>query len=88
MNGRLTATSLPAGGETTFEPPRTDEDLFLYITEGSGQAQHNGQSPELGQYDVILAKPDVGETKIRAAQSEGLDYMSFYLPRFMGGDKS
>ena len=30
---------LPAGGATTLEAPAPGEDLFLYITDGTGQAQ-------------------------------------------------
>lgn len=88
MSGRLTATTLPAGGETIFAPPHDDEDLFIYITDGAGKAHHNGHSPDLGQYDVILANPEVGETKIAAADDQGLDYMCFYLPRFINGAAS
>ncbi|MCH7664070.1 MAG: hypothetical protein IH859_09425, partial [Chloroflexi bacterium] len=83
MHGRLTATTVPAGGQTTFEPPHADEDLFLYVTDGSGQAQHNGLTPDLGQYDVILANSQVGQTKMIAAGDESLDYLCFYLPKFL-----
>ncbi len=83
MHGRLTATSVQAGGNTQLEPPRQGEDLFLYVTDGSGQATHNGDAPALKQYDVILATPQVGETKITATEGEKLDYLSFYLPTFL-----
>ncbi|MEK6256604.1 MAG: pirin family protein [Chloroflexota bacterium] len=83
MTGRLTATSIPAGGETNIEPPRGDEDLFLYVTDGSGRAKHNGHAPVLAQYDVILANAEVGETSMLAADDSGLDYLSFYLPKFI-----
>ena len=88
MNGRLTASSLPAGGETIIEPPRVEEDMFLYVTDGKGKAQHNGVAPDLAQYDVILANAAVGETKIIAAEESSLDYLCFYLPRFMQLDGS
>ena len=83
MAGRLTATTVPAGGQTAFEPPHADEDMFLYVTDGSGQARHNGQASELGQYDVILANSQVGETKMIATGDASLDYLCFYLPKFL-----
>lgn len=83
MSGRLTATTLAPGGRTEIEPPRPGEDLFLYVTDGAGQAKHNGDAPSLGQYDVILARPDLNETTISAAADGSLHYLSFYLPPFM-----
>jgi redox-sensitive bicupin YhaK (pirin superfamily) len=82
MRGRLTATRLPAGGSTILEAPRSGEDLFLYITDGNGYAQHNGRAAALGQYDVILGTPEVGKA-ILAGGENGLDYLSFYLPSFI-----
>lgn len=85
MQGRLTATTVDPGGTTALIPPRPGEDLFVYVTDGTGSARHNGSSPALGQYDVILARPDVGETTQIAAGSEGpLHFLSFYLPEFLG----
>ncbi|MFC1961051.1 pirin family protein [Chloroflexota bacterium] len=66
MTGRLTATDIPAGGQTTLEAPRPGEDLFLYVTDGAGSATHNGSAIALGQYDTILARPDVGTVTVRA----------------------
>jgi redox-sensitive bicupin YhaK (pirin superfamily) len=83
MTGRLTATVLPAGGETIIEAPRPDEDLFLYITDGEGQAAMGDQAWVLGQYDVILATPEMPAARVRAGAKRGLDYLSFYLPRFL-----
>jgi hypothetical protein len=83
MHGRLTATSVQAGGSTRIEPPQEGEDLFLYVTDGGGAAKRNGAAPTLGQYSVILATPEVGETTITAGD-EGLHYLSFYLPGFLG----
>jgi len=56
--------------------------LFLYVTDGTGQANYDGKPVQLGQYDVILGTPDVQETVIQA-DAGGLDYLSFYLPRFL-----
>jgi redox-sensitive bicupin YhaK (pirin superfamily) len=82
MTGRLTATHLPAGGATHLEPPRPGEDLFLYVTDGAGDAA-NGSAHGLGQYDVILATPDTEAVTLKAVADTSLDYMSFYLPSFL-----
>jgi quercetin 2,3-dioxygenase len=84
MDGRLTATSIPAGGKTEIEAPRLGESLFLYITDGAGEAHYNGHADSLGQYDVILARPDVETIAVEAAPKESLHYLCFYLPEFMG----
>lgn len=83
MNGRLTATTIAAGGKATIETPKEDEDLFLYITDGAGQATHNGKNPILEQYDVIIGTPELTSTTITAGEDEKLDYLSFYLPKFL-----
>ncbi len=83
MNGRLTATTIEAGGSATIEEPKEDEDLFLYITDGKGQTKHNGKNPTLGQYDVIIATPELTPTTITATEGEKLHYLSFYLPKFL-----
>jgi hypothetical protein len=82
MQGRLTATSLPAHGTTTLQPPRDDEDLFVYITDGSGTAQMVTQSVPLSQYDVLLARPDAPIVTF-TADAASLDLLSFYLPKFL-----
>jgi redox-sensitive bicupin YhaK (pirin superfamily) len=82
MQGRLTATTVPAGGSTTIEAPRPGEDLFLYVTDGAGIAT-NGTTHNLGQYDVILARPETEAVTISAAPDTRLDYLSFYLPSFL-----
>ncbi|GAB4529138.1 MAG: hypothetical protein OHK0046_48760 [Anaerolineae bacterium] len=84
MTGRLTATTLQAGGTTQVELPREDEDLFLYVTDGTGQAGYLENETGLGQYDVILARADANTISISASGDETLHYMSFYLPRFLG----
>src|SRR5664279_3610137 len=38
MTGRLTATVVDPGGSTHIVAPRPDEDLFVYFTDGRGQA--------------------------------------------------
>jgi len=82
MTGRLTATTVNANGNAEVQVPRSDEDLFLYVTDGAGQATYDGKTVQLGQYDVILGTPDLQETLIQA-DAGGLDYLSFYLPRFI-----
>lgn len=83
MTGRLTATTVAANGTTTIEAPHPGEDLFLYVTDGGGQAAHNGSAPMLDQYDVILARPDAAPVTIQAAPESDLHFMSFYLPSFL-----
>jgi redox-sensitive bicupin YhaK (pirin superfamily) len=83
MTGRLSATVVQPGGTTTVENPRATEDLFLYVTDGSGRAAHQGTSSALGQYDVILARPDADAITLMADADTPLEYMSFYLPRFL-----
>lgn len=83
MTGRLTATTIPTGGITTVEAPRAGEDLFLYITDGTGRVAHDAVCRVLGQYDVVLARPDA-ETITIMADDTPLQYLSFYLPAFMG----
>jgi len=83
MTGRLTAATIDAGGTTTLQPPRSNEDLFLYVTDGTGQAQHDGQTVALGQYDVILATQDMGAATLSADAGNRLHFLSFYLPRFL-----
>lgn len=83
MTGRLTATRIPAGGHSQLIAPQPDEDLFLYVTDGAGSAV-NGGAQALGQYDVILARPQVETIALQAAADSELDFLSFYLPRFLG----
>jgi hypothetical protein len=83
MTGRLTASILPANGSTTLEAPRDDENLFLYITDGAGEVIEDGQTNQLGQYDVILAMPEMAAAQMKADSGSRLDYLSFYLPRFL-----
>lgn len=83
VNARLTATTVQPGGSTTIEAPQAGEDLFLYVTDGIGQAAYAGDSVVLGQYDVILAQPEMETAVIHAAEGAPLEYLSFYLPSFM-----
>ncbi len=83
MRGRLTAATLTAGGSSEIEAPNRGEDLFLYITDGAGQVTHDGQSYRLGQYDVILARPDMQAALISAEVGAPLHWLSFYLPHFL-----
>jgi redox-sensitive bicupin YhaK (pirin superfamily) len=83
MTGRLTAAIVNPGGKTELEPPCPGEDLFVYFTDGAGQVQYNGKTLTLGQYDVILARPDMEAATIMADTSAPLHFMSFYLPKFL-----
>lgn len=83
MTGRLTATTVDAGGSAVIAPPREGEDLFLYVTDGVGKTVHGGDGYALGQYDVILATNAVGEATIQAGDAAPLHYLSFYLPKFL-----
>ena len=62
-----------------------DEDLFLYVTDGAGSfvAENGREQGTLGQYDVILARPDVETVTVKAGTGRPLDFLSFYLPRFL-----
>jgi hypothetical protein len=53
------------------------------VTAGAGTfAAEKGESGALGQYDVILARPEVEKVEIKAAETP-LHFLSFYLPRFL-----
>ena len=84
MHGRLTATMLATVGATTVENPQVGEDLFLYVTDGTGQVTYEGDTYALGQYDVLLIRPDAEKVDITSSADDRLDYMSFYLPPFLG----
>jgi len=83
MTGRLTATILESGGTTTIEAPRNGEELFLYVTDGTGRFANDRTSDTLGQYDVILGTADMPETTLIADGDAPLELMSFYLEPFM-----
>lgn len=83
MQGRLTAGFVPPDGRTTLEAPTMGEDMFVYVTDGSGEAAYDGTTYDLGQYNVMLARPTMAEASLRAGQ-DGLNYLSFYLPAFLG----
>jgi redox-sensitive bicupin YhaK (pirin superfamily) len=83
MKGRLTATRVEPGSVAQLELPQPGEDLFLYVTDGKGELSRNGESTGIGQYDVVLARPEAGIAALESAQDESLDFMSFYLPKFM-----
>lgn len=82
VHGRLTSTIIPAGGQSTFEPPREGEDLFLYVVNGSGTANGSIPATPLNLYDVILATPDAASPTFTAGD-QSLNYLSFYLPSFI-----
>lgn len=83
VNARLTATTVRPGGVTPIERPRHDEDLFLYVTDGTGHVRYDMQTSELGQYDVILGTDDMTEAHLHADADAPLELMSFYLPKFL-----
>lgn len=84
MQGRLTALSLDQHGKTTLEAPHSQEELFLYVTDGAGTLKYNGETITLAQYDVIIARPDMDIASIQATDAEGLHLLNFYLQPFMG----
>lgn len=79
---RLTAASVPANGTTSLVLPRENEDVFVYVTDGTGSAEHDGHTNTLDQYDVLLATPHASTATIRAG-ANGLNFLSFYLPKFL-----
>lgn len=82
VNGRLTSTIIPAGGQSTFELPHEGEDLFLYIVNGSGTITRISEATPLGLYDVVLATPRATMPTFTAGE-EPLNFLSFYLPSFL-----
>lgn len=83
MDGRLAAVSIEPGGRAEIAPPREGEDLFLYVTDGAGEASLRGELAALGQYDVILARPDMSSLALSAPADGSLDTLCFYLPTFL-----
>jgi redox-sensitive bicupin YhaK (pirin superfamily) len=83
MDGRLSAVSIDTGGSAIIAPPREGEDLFVYLTDGSGETTIRGEAQPLGQYDVILARPDMPELAFSAQEGGSLDALCFYLPGFL-----
>ena len=57
--------------------------MFLYITDGAGHTNLSNTPTPLGLYDVLLARPDAPAMELRAAPDTSLNYLSFYLPRFL-----
>lgn len=80
---RLTATVVPPSGKVELEPPRKDEDLFLYVTDGTGQLDAPEQVNEMGQYDVLLARAGARDATLTASPTQSLHFMNFYLPAFL-----
>lgn len=84
VDARLTATWVDAGGTTYLEAPQEGEDLFLYVTDGEGESHLPDGTKALGQYDVILARPDAPQVAITSNPDNPLRFMSFYLKPFIG----
>ena len=82
MRGRLTAGSLADGGHAPLEAPRPGESLFLYVTDGAGYVTYGGSTRGVGQYDVMLVRPDADSAVLTAADSS-LRWLGFYLPEFL-----
>ncbi|MBL8118978.1 MAG: pirin family protein [Anaerolineae bacterium] len=82
MTGRLSAVVMDKDGTAALEAPRADEDLFLYVTDGEGSVQYGDRTAALGQYDVILATPEMNPAVV-TANGDGLEFLCFYLPRFL-----
>ncbi len=83
MRGRLTAATLSAEGRAPIEAPRPGESLFLYVTDGAGYVTYDGNTNSVGQYDVILMRPDADVVTLTAATDSSLHWLSFYLPEFL-----
>jgi redox-sensitive bicupin YhaK (pirin superfamily) len=83
MTGRLTATAIDPRCTAAIVPPREGEDLFLYVTDGSGHIGQQDSTIPVGQYDVIVARPDMKPVTLSAAGEAPLHYLSFYLPGFI-----
>jgi hypothetical protein len=58
--------------------------LFLYVTDGAGHTAYDSADIALGQYDVILATPEVQAATLTADGDAPLHFLSFYLPKFLG----
>ncbi len=82
VHARLTSTIIPAGGQSSFEPPRAGEDLFLYVVNGAGSANGTITPTALGLYDVVLATPNATSPTFTAGE-QPLNFLSFYLPSFL-----
>jgi redox-sensitive bicupin YhaK (pirin superfamily) len=83
VSARLTNTIVAPGGQTTVELPQAEENLFLYVVDGEGQIQTNGQRDQaVGLYDVLLATPKA-QAPILKADDKPLNYLSFYLKPFL-----
>ncbi len=82
MGGRLSATVLDASGTTHLQKPHAGEDLFLYVTDGTGTMVSDEGEIRLGQYDVLLARSDAPAATFTAGDSP-LHFLSFYLPGFI-----
>jgi hypothetical protein len=78
----LTATVIDLGGTYTLPAPAAVDDLFTYVTDGSGMLVAEDAEVPLGQYDVLMARPEMPTTTIRADE-QPLHFLNFYLPRFL-----
>jgi hypothetical protein len=85
MHGRLDAITLDAGGSTTLPTPQPDEDMFFYVTGGTGTARHGDArtSDGLGVYDVLLTSQEAEPVHLTATADSPLHALAFYLPRFL-----
>jgi redox-sensitive bicupin YhaK (pirin superfamily) len=83
MDGRLEAIVVQPGETTRLALPQAGEDLFFYVTDGAGEAQYRQERAPLGQYDVILARPDAADVTLTASDDAPLHALAFYLRSFI-----
>lgn len=82
VEARLVAGQIGASGKLSLEAPLVGESLLLYVTDGVGSLEYQHQQIGVGQYDVVLARPDMPSARF-TAQETGLHFLGFYLPEFL-----
>lgn len=82
VDARLEAITLTPGASLDVAPPQPGEDLFLYVTDGQGTAQFGSRTKALGQYDVMLLRPEARDAGLQT-DGQSLDALAFYLPSFI-----
>jgi mannose-6-phosphate isomerase-like protein (cupin superfamily) len=56
--------------------------VLIYVTDGSGRLDSGEEPVDLGQYDVLIVRPDAARCTVTAT-TEPLRLLSFYLPTFV-----
>ena len=82
VEARLSATILPANGQTTVELPEAIENLFLYFVNGQGRIKAGELAEDVDLYDVLIASESADSVPIVTADHP-LTFLSFYLPPFI-----